>query len=92
MQQRITRNQQVFYLGLFMMLATAVASAATWPGADSRLTAVMLLGALISLAARIRHHLLRRSARRQNRFLDLAGYPLDLLRNPRFTSQRRAHS
>lgn len=64
MQERIARAQNLFYLGLLVMLGTAVASAATGTGIGSALLIGMTLtGAVTALLAKIRLAQLQRTVR-----------------------------
>jgi len=89
MQERLVLSQQGFYLGLSVMLAAGILSASSWPGGGYGTPILTLLGAGMALAARLWHRRLGRAARRHSSSLDLGGYPLDLLRDPRFISRRR---
>ncbi len=89
MQQRVALSNQVFFLGLGVMLATGILSARFFSGSHAAVTGLMLAGAVIALAARLWYHHLRRTARRIDGFSDLGGYPSHLLRDQRFISRRR---
>ena len=89
MQQRIALSSQVFYAALCFMLGTAVASATIWSAAPRTVAGLTLIGAITALGARLRYHRLRRAARHADTLVDLGGYPMHLLRDPRFTARRR---
>ena len=89
MQRRIALSHHLFYFGLALMLGNEILSATVLAGTGSALPVLTLAGAVIALAARLWHHRLRRAARPDHTIVDLGGYPLDLLRHPRFTHQRR---
>lgn len=86
MHTRLTLSHGVFYLGLLLMLGTGIMSAAVWPGGGYGISALTLAGAGIALGARLWHRRLHRAARQDRTLVDLGGYPIDLLRDPRFTS------
>ena len=70
------------------MLAAGILSAAV--GTSGGVMApLMLTGAGVALGARLWHRRLHRAARRRDDLHDLGGYPLDMLRDPRFTSPHR---
>ena len=88
-QQRLTLSQRMFHIGLLLMLITGILST-TIPAQDNLLVpGLILTGALMALAARIWRHYIHRAARQQDNMIDLGGYPLELLRDPRFSSHRR---
>ena len=90
MQRRIALSQQLFYAGLFLILGAGITSATIFPAGGLGLELLMLSGGIISLLSHIWQRRLRRSARETNNLVGLGGYPLDLLRDPRFISPRRA--
>ena len=89
MQQQFSLSRRAFFAGLLLMLGTGILSATIWTGGGYAMPLLMLTGALVALGARLWHHRLRRAARQGNTMPDLGGYPLDLLRDPRFTSRGR---
>lgn len=63
MQQQISRAQQVFYLGLALMLSMALLSVVTAPADGPLIPTLTVTGALIALAARLWQSHLRRTLR-----------------------------
>ena len=67
MQERIARARNLFYLGLFVMLGTAMASATDGSGSASQLLVALTLGgAATAMLARIRLALLQRTIRQRS--------------------------
>ncbi len=90
MRRQLNWSGHLFRAGILLMLATGIPAAIAWPQSDILLLGLTGAGAALALAARIG----------QRRWLDvrpagddaiaLGGYPLSLLRDPRFTSRRGA--
>jgi len=86
--RRVTLSQQVFYLGLSVMLLAGIAMAAPKP--QVRDAALMLTGAgaLLALAGRLWQWAIRRRCRSCPDIPELGGYPLDMIRDPGFLARR----
>ena len=66
MEERATQAQNVFYIGLCIVLAAAILSAA-WPAADTGLTVLLTAaGAVLALAGRLWRSRIQRLVRRHN--------------------------
>jgi len=64
--QQISRAQQVFYLGLALMLSMALLSAATGADEGPLIPVLTVTGALLALAAKLWQSHLRRMHREQD--------------------------
>lgn len=87
-QHQLVMCQRLFIAGIGVMLVSATLSATVFAGRGYAMPAVTLIGAVIALTGRIGRYRLLRLARSGDRLVDLGGYPLDMLRDPRFTSRR----
>ena len=87
MQQRLTLSHQMFCAGLLIMLAAGILSTTVWTAGGYVMPIFMLGGATLALGARLWRYHLRRHLGRESFIPDLGGYPLDLLRHPRFSAR-----
>ncbi|MBP7937870.1 MAG: hypothetical protein KA354_24790 [Phycisphaerae bacterium] len=62
MQERLSQSQQIFYIGLALMLGTGVLSATLWPAAGIGTIIGVAAGAALALAGRLWHRQVLRSA------------------------------
>ncbi|HOB76511.1 MAG TPA: hypothetical protein PKG54_18535 [Phycisphaerae bacterium] len=66
MDPQISLSQRAFYVGLIIMLASGIASAAAWSDFGQALSLIALAGAMLAWAARTWHNHLLRSFRQRN--------------------------
>jgi len=85
-QQKITLSQRIFYLGLLIMLVTGIISTTIIAANNPLVPALIITGAILALAARIWSRRIHKATRKNDNLVDLGGYPIDLLTDPRFTS------
>ena len=89
MPQQTVLSQLLFHLALLIVLGNEVLAATVLVGENPARHLLTLVGALVALLARLRYNRLRRGSRPGDTLVDLGGYPLALLRDPRFTRPRR---
>jgi hypothetical protein len=90
MRQQIQLSQQVFHLGLILMLASGLLSAMDWVAGGNAVLALTALGGSLALGARFWRYRLRRAVRGQDMFVEPASHPLDFLRGPGCTTRPRS--
>jgi len=89
MERRLAISIRAFYVGLAMMLAAGIGSAALDNVFRMLPVGLMLAGALLAVIARLWGRRLRRRAWRLDACDEIGGYPMHVLRDPRFMNRRR---
>ncbi len=87
MARQATISQQIFYLGLSVMLLGGIAIAAPSPTVRGAALVLTGAGALLALAGRLWQWFIRRRCWSSSDIQELGGYPLDMVRDPRFLAR-----
>jgi len=90
MQARSRWSRHLFHAGILLMLGAGIPAAIAWSEPDAVLIILALAGAILAVGARGWQR--RLSLGVSGTDDGLGGYPLSLLRDPRFTSGRGARA
>lgn len=90
MDSRLALSVRAFYAGLVIMLVAGVGWSVLQDVGTLLLPGLMLVGALLAVGAKLWNCRLQRASRRRDVHEGLGGYPMQVLRDPRFMSRRRS--
>lgn len=89
MENRLALSTGAFYAGLSIVLVSGIGWGMVAEAHPLLPPGIMLVGAVAAVAARVASRRLERRLRRHDFCEGLGGYPLRILREPRFMSRRR---